>query len=204
MTVQGRAKDDGQAHVDPVVLMDYWLAALSAAEEETVEEHLLACDGCGDRLRDVMQLAESLHELARSGTLQVIVDDDLLRRAEANGLRIREYGPPRGESIQCTVTAEDDLLIARLALTLSTATRIDLSWRDLHGVERQRMTDIPIRADAGSVICQQSIIWAKESPTTSRVAQLVAVDEQGHESVLGEFTFHHTRTIPGPPGWTEP
>jgi len=30
------------------------------------------------------------------------------------------------------------------------------------------------------------------------------VDEQGHESVLGEFTFHHTRTIPGPPGWTEP
>lgn len=204
MTAPGSAHTDGQAHVDPVVLMDYWLAALPAAEEETVEEHLLACDECGDRLRDVMQLAESLHVLARSGTLQVIVDDDVLRRAEASGLRIREYAPPRGESVQCTVTAEDDVLIARLALKLSTTTRVDLSWRDLQGVERHRMTDIPIRADAGSVICQQSIIWAKGSPTTSRVAQLVGVDEDGHESVLGEFTFHHTRTIPGPPGWTEP
>ncbi len=204
MTAPGSAHADGQAHVDPVVLMDYWLAALPAAEEETVEEHLLACDECGDRLRDVMQLAESLHVLARSGTLQVIVDDDVLRRAEADGLRIREYAPPRGESVQCTVTEEDDLLIARLALKLSTTTRVDLSWRDLQGVERHRMTDIPIRADAGSVICQQSITWAKGSPTTSRVAQLVGVDDDGHESVLGEFTFHHTRTIPGPPGWTEP
>lgn len=204
MTTQGSAYDDGQAHVEPVVLMDYWLAALPAAEEETVEEHLLSCDACGDRLRDVMQLAESLHALARSGTLQVIVDDDVLRRAKASGLRIREYAPPRGESVQCTVTEDDDLLIARLALSLSTASRIDLSWRDLQGVERQRLTDIPIRADAGSVICQQSITWAKASPTSSLVAQLVAVDERGHESVLGEYTFHHTRTIPGPPGWVEP
>ena len=34
--------------------------------------------------------------------------------------------------------------------------------------------------------------------------QLLAVDDAGDERVLGEYTFHHTRTIPGPPGWTLP
>jgi hypothetical protein len=119
-------------------------------------------------------------------------------------LREREYAPPHGESIQCTVAADDDLLVARLAADLSTAQRVDLSWCDPRGVELQRLADIPIRADGVSVICQQSITWAKASPTSTMTARLLAVDDAGSERVLGEYTFHHTRTIPGPPGWTLP
>ena len=192
---------DGSELIETVVLVDYWLAALPAAEEDAVEQHLMACDACGDRLREVIALAEGLRVLARSGSLQVIVDETLVKRAEGSGLRVREYAPSRGESVQCTVAADDDLLVARLAADLSTATRVDLSWCDLHGVERQRMADIPVRADAGNVICQQSITWAKASPTASMVARLLAVDADGVERVLGEYTFHHTRTIAGPPGW---
>jgi aryl-alcohol dehydrogenase-like predicted oxidoreductase len=33
------------------------------------------------------------------------------------------------------------------------------------------------------------------------IARLLVVDENGGERVLGEYTFNHTRTIPGPPGW---
>jgi anti-sigma factor RsiW len=40
--------------------MDYWLADLPPAAEEAVEEHLLTCDACGDRLREVIDLSESL------------------------------------------------------------------------------------------------------------------------------------------------
>lgn len=202
MTTPANPQPDTQEHIDTAVLMDYWLAALPSVEEEAVELHLLTCDACGALLRHAIALAEGLHVLVRSGTLQVIVDDGLLERADASGLRIRQYAPPRGESVQCTVTEDDNLLIARLALDMSTTSRVDLSWCDLKGVERQRMTDIPIRADAGTVICQQSIEWAKASPTTSMVARLIAVDDEGRESVLGEYTFHHTRTIPGPAGWT--
>jgi hypothetical protein len=192
---------DGSELIGAATLMDYWLAVLPAAEEDAVEQHLMACDMCGDILREVMTLAESLRVLSRSGSLQVIVDEALVRRAEDSGLRVREYAPPRGESIQCTVAADDDLLVARLAVDLSTATRVDLSWCDLQGVERQRMADIPVRAGVGNVICQQSITGAKASPTASMVARLLAVDADGGERVLGEYTFHHTRTIPGPPGW---
>jgi len=190
--------------IEADVLMDYWLAALSAAAEEAVEVHLLACDECGDRLREAIALAEGLRELARSGSLQVVVSDQFVEHAAETGLRVREYAPPRGDSVMCTVAPDDDLLVARLAADLSSASRVDLSWCDPRGVEQSRMADIPIRADAGGVICQQSITWAKASPTASMVARLVAVDEQGDESLLGEYTFHHTRTIPGPPGWELP
>jgi hypothetical protein len=76
-----------------------------------------------------------------------------------------------------------------------------LSFFDPHGVERQRMTDIPVRSGAGSVLLQESITFAKASPSTTMIARLLAVDEQGGERLLGEYTFQHTRTIPGPPAW---
>jgi hypothetical protein len=181
--------------------MDYWLAALPSADEEAVEQHLMTCDGCGDRLREVIALAEGLRALARSGSLQVVITDQFVKHAAETGLRVREYAPPQGEGVQCTVAADDDLLVARLAVDLTRAARIDLSWCDPRGVEHQRMSDIPVRTEAGTVICQQSITWAKASPTATMVARLLSVDDQGNERLLGEYTFHHTRTIPGPPGW---
>jgi hypothetical protein len=184
--------------------MDYWRAALPSTVEERVEQHLMTCDGCGDRLREVIALAEGLRALARSGALQVVISDYFVERAVETGLQVREYAPPPGGAIQCTVAADDDLLVSRLALSLTTASRVDLSWCDPQGVEHHRMADIPIRADAGSVICQQSITWAKASPSSTMVARLLSVDEKGDERLLGEYTFHHTRTIPGPPGFEMP
>ena len=165
--------------IEAAVLMDYWLAALPSADEEAVEQHLMTCDGCGDRLREVIALAEGLRALARSGSLQVVISDQFVKHAAETGLRVREYAPPRGEGVQCTVAADDDLLVARLAVDLTTASRVDLSWCDPRGIEHQRMADIPIRAEAGSVICQQSITWAKASPSATMIARLLAVDEKG-------------------------
>ena len=140
-------------------------ATLPTVEEDAVEQHLMVCDGCGDRMRDVIALAEGLRLLARSGALHVIISDQVLEQAARAGLRVREYAARDGDSIQCTVAADDDLLVARLAVDLSAAPRVDLSWCNPEGVELLRMADIPIRADAGSVICQQSITWAKASPS---------------------------------------
>ena len=184
--------------------MDYWLVLLPADAESAVDEHLLECDACGNRLREMIALADGLRELARSGALNVVVGDRFVEHAEATGLRVRQYAPPAGQSVQCTVAADDDLLVARLALSVIAAGRVDLSWCDHRGVEQQRMIDIPVRQDAGSVVCQQAITWAKAAPSGSMTARLLAVDEAGDERLLGEYTFHHTRTIPGPPGWALP
>lgn len=189
------------APIDPAVLLDYWLALLPSAEEEAVEEHLLACDACGDRLREAIALAEELRFLAQSGALRVIVGEDLVQRAIETGKRVRQYAFVPGQTVACTIAADDDLLLARLAADLTGAMRVDISFSDPHGVERHRMTDIPIRADAGLVIFHESAVIGKLSPTTSMVARVLAIDEVGDERLLGEYTFEHTRTIPGPPGW---
>lgn len=190
-----------QTPIDPAVLTDYWLALLPPSEEEGVEEHLLACDACGDRLRGIIQLAEALRALARSGALRVVVAEEFINHAVESGRHVRQYDFVSGQTVPCTISADDDLLVARLAADLSGVDRVDLSLCDPHGVERQRMTDIPVRADAGRVIFQESAVFAKASPSTTMVARLLAVSEDGGERLLGEYTFQHTRTIPGPPGW---
>lgn len=202
MTRPALAHADGSPLLDTETLTDYWLALLPSAHEEEIELHLMGCDACGSRLAGAIALAGALRELTQSGALQVIVPEAIVNRAKALGHRVRRYAPAAGGSVQCTVSADDDLLVAQLAADVSSASRVDLSWCDLQGVERQRLVDIPVGADAGLVLCQQSVTWAKASPTVSMMARLLSVDEHGREQVLGEFTFHHTRTIPGPPGWT--
>jgi hypothetical protein len=187
--------------IDAAVLADYWIAALPSSEEEEVEQHLFACGHCAERLSEVIALAEGVRGLAREGALRMVVSEAFLRRAAEEGLRIREYTPHPGGSVQCTVTAEDDILIGRLAANLSGAKRIDLCICDEHGVEQVRMPDIPFRSGAGSIAFQESITLMKGAPTLTIIARLVAFDEAGHERLLGEYTFNHTRSLPGPGAW---
>lgn len=187
--------------LDSAVLADYWLATLTPAEEESIEEHLFACDECGARLREVIALADSIRDLARSGSLLMVVTDAFLKRVAAEGRKVREYAPPNGGSIACTVTAEDDFLIGRLTADLARAKRVDLRLCDARGAEHLRLEDIPFHSDAGAVAFQQSINYAKAAPSETMIARLVAFDEQGSERLIGEYTFNHTRTLPGPGAW---
>lgn len=184
--------------IDPAVLADYWLAVLAKPEEEAVEEHLFACDECGSRLRVIIALAEGIRKIAREGSLLMVVSDVFLKRAAEDGLRVREYVPPPGGGVECTVTADDDLLIGRLVSNLSGAKRVDLCICDQHGVERLRLPDIPFDSGAGSVAFQQSITYAKAASSETMIARLVSMDDAGRERLLGEYTFNHTRTLPGP------
>ena len=184
--------------IDAAVLADYWLAVLAGPEEQAVEEHLLGCDRCGARLRETIALAEGIRSVAREGSLRMVVSDVFLKRAAEAGLRVREYAPPPGGGVQCTVTAEDDILVGRLAANLSEVKRVDLCICDERGVERLRLPDIPVNPGAGSVAYQESITFAKAAPTSKAIMRLVAFDEASGERLLGEYTFNHTRSLPGP------
>jgi hypothetical protein len=187
--------------IDAAILADYWLAALGREDEDAVEEHLLDCDGCGARLRDVIALVEGVRHVAREGTLRMIVSDAFLARAEEEGLRVRQYAAAAGGAVQCTVTADDDILVARLAADLSAAGRVDLCIYDERGVELHRMADIPLRSGADSVVYQEAMASLKAAPTFTMIARLLSIDDLGAERTLGEYTFNHTRTLPGPGAW---
>ena len=187
--------------IDPAVLADYWLAALAKPEEGAVEEHLFTCDECGARLRGIIALEEGIRKIAREGSLLMVVSDAFLKRAAEDGLRVREYAPPPGGGVECTVTADDDILIGRLASNLSRAKRVDLCICDQRGVERVRLPDIPFDPGAGSIAFQQSITYAKSASSETMIARLVSMDDAGVEHLLAEYTFNHTRTLPGPGAW---
>ena len=131
----------------------------------------------------------------------MVVSESFLQRAAEEGLRVREYAPPRSGSVECTVTAEDDFLIGRLTVNLSDAKRVDLCICDGRGVEQLRLPDIPVHSGASNVIYQESITFAKAAPTNKMIARLVSFDEAGGERLLGEYTFNHTRSLPGPAAW---
>jgi len=187
--------------IDAAVLADYWLGTLEETEESAIEEHLLGCDPCGARLSEVIALAEGVRSLAREGCLRMVVSDAFLQRAAEEGLRVREYAPPPGGSVQCTVTADDDLLIGRLAANLSGVARVDLCFCDESGIEQSRLRDIPVPGGADSVAYQESITVMKAAPDMTMIARLVTFDERGSEHLLGEYTFQHTRSLPGPGAW---
>ena len=183
--------------IDAAILIDYWLALLPPSEEEFVEEHLFACDECGASLRNGIALVGAIRDLARQGSLLMVVSGEFLRCVEAEGLRVRQYAPPNGGSVACTVGAEDDFLIGRLAADLTAAKRVDLCLCDAQGVERARLQDVPFRSDSGEVAFQQPIGYAKAAPSETMIARLMAFDAQGREHMAGEYTFNHTRTLPG-------
>jgi hypothetical protein len=185
--------------IDAAVLTDYWLAALPNSEEEAVEEHLFSCDDCGTRLREIVAMAEEIRKL--SGSLVMIVSDAFVKHASEQGFRVREYSPPRFGSVECTVAVDDDFVVGHLSADLSTAKRVDLAICDPQRVERFRLEDIPFHSQAPRVTFQQSITYGKAAPSETIIARLVGFDEAGAESLLGEYTFNHTRTIAGPAGW---
>lgn len=131
----------------------------------------------------------------------MVVSDVFLQRAAESGLAVREYQIPSGGSVECTVTAEDDILIGRIATNLAGANRVDISICDERGVEQQRLPDIPVHSGATSIAFHESISFLKAAPSMKMIMRLFTFDDKGSEQVLGEYTFNHTRTIPGPGAW---
>jgi len=187
--------------IDPALLVDYWIGIMADPEEEAVEEHLFGCDHCGDRLRQVIVLADGIRKLAREGTLRMVVSDVFLQRVAESGIAVREYRIPPGGSVECTVTAEDDILIGRVAANLSGSKRVDMCICNENGIEQVRLPDIPVHSGRTGVAFQESITYLKSAPSMKMIMRLVGFDDEGSELLLGEYTFNHTRSLPGPGAW---
>jgi hypothetical protein len=186
--------------IDAALLADYWLAVLSKSEEESIEEHLFDCGECSARLAEVVALAANVRSLARDANLLMTVSDEFLRRSAESGLRIRQYAPPAGGSVQCTISADDDMLIGRLAADLAGQKQIDLALCNQDGVEYARIADLPFLPRPSEVLFQQPIQF-EGAPSQTMIARLLGRDESGDERLVAEYTFIHTRTIPGPPAF---
>jgi len=180
-----------EAPLDHAYLTSYWLGELPPDQEELIEQHLLSCSDCSSALEQIVAMDRGIRKLARTGELRVIVSQAFLERLSAEGLRVRQYAPPAGGSVACTVTSRDDLLMARLAADLRDAGQVDLIVCDAAGAERGRLRDIPVSLVANEVILNEPMHIARALPVSTHILKLVSAQDQS-EQVLAEYVFQHT------------
>lgn len=175
-------------------LIAYWLGELDEAAQAPLEAHYLGCEHCAKRLEWLAACAAGVRAAVRGGAVFLSLTPAFLEAMKRAGLRVREYAAAPGESVDCTIRAEDDAVVSRLRTSLAGAKRVDaLHSVDAGGgrIERWRIADLPFDADSGEVIFTPSAAALRRMPAHTWRVQLLAVDEAG-ERPLGEYTFEHT------------
>lgn len=181
--------------LDLATLVDYWFGDLDGPDLDRVEEHLLECDGCGSVLRSFVATGDGVRRLARQGAFGVVVSPSFLETASRQGLRVREYRVPAGGRVDCTVTADDDLLVSYLEGDFRGVSRLDLVVQFEDGREH-RVFDLPVSPSSPELIVAQAMPAVRAMPSSTTRMRLLAREGEG-DRLVGEYTFAHTRSTPG-------
>ena len=176
--------------LDLATLVDYWFGDLDGPDLDRVEEHLLECDACGSVLRSLVATGDGVRRLAREGAFGVVVSPAFLETASRQGLRVREYRVPAGGRVECTVTADDDLLISYLQGDFRGVSHLDLVVQ-VEGGPEHRVFDLPVSRFSPELIVAQAMPALRAMPSSTMRMRLVA-HESELDRVLGEYTFAHT------------
>jgi hypothetical protein len=176
------------APISFVELVEYWFDELAQDQEERIEEHLLGCAPCTERLGELARLGAGIRAAFRSGEVWAVVSPAFLQRMKQEGLRLREYSVSPGGSVNCTISAADDAVVSRLQVSLKGVTRVDLVRLSERG--EGRLPDIPFEPDADEVLFCPPAASLKKAPAYIEKIRLVAVDETG-ERPIADYTFNH-------------
>jgi hypothetical protein len=170
-------------------LLAYWLGELEPAEERRLDEHLFACAACTNRLGALVALGGAIRAALVRGELSIVLPEPFLRRAQAAGLRLREYALAPGGAVDCTITPDDDLVVAHLRAPLQGVRRLDVRI-DNSVAGTLRADDVPFDADSETVVAVTSSVFLRTLRHAQQRVQLVAVDGDT-ERVIGDYTFNH-------------
>ncbi|HYJ41622.1 MAG TPA: zf-HC2 domain-containing protein [Steroidobacteraceae bacterium] len=171
-------------------LLAYWLDELDEAAAAKIEEHLFECASCSAALQELVRIGDALRRELRSGNVGTVVSAEFVRRLQADGLRIREYTLRPGESVNCTVAPDDDLVISYLHAPLGEVRQVDLVFADFDGGSPHRSAHIPFDAASGVVTVVPPMAVLRAMGHARKRMQLLAV-EDASERVLAEYTFNH-------------
>jgi hypothetical protein len=180
-----------QSPLEWQTLLAYWLGELDPDSEARTEEHYLGCAACSRRLDELTALAQGVRALVRASGVDAVVNEQFVRNLAERGLQVREYRVQQNGSVNCTVTPEDDFVVARLEAPLAGVTRLDLVDIGIDGKSEMRHEDIPFVAESGSVVISTRIEALRALPASTVRMRLLAVDNNG-DRIIGEYTFNHT------------
>lgn len=166
------------------------LGELSGADEARVEEHVVSCSDCAARFEAFVRLGPAIAALVRAHPAVFIATPSVVEKLEAERLVSRRYVLAPGGRVPCTVSPADIYTLTRLDAELAGASRVDL--RSTLGI----VEDIPFDPRTGSVYLVNRSATLLPLPTRDIDLRLVAVEADGSERTLGEYTLAHTAYAP--------
>jgi hypothetical protein len=173
-------------------LISYWLDANPTAGESGLEAHLFACAGCSQRLERLVRLGAGLRQALREGRVHAVLNPAFLRKLRRDGLRVREYRLQPGGNVACTVTPDDDLVVAYLQADLGDVRRLDLVYHDVGAGTHARLEDVAFDRESGGLVLTNNIPALRKLGSTTIRMQLLSVDATAQRE-LGSYTFNHSR-----------
>jgi hypothetical protein len=174
----------------PQELLEYWLGDLDDAQELILDEHLFACSACSERLRTIVDLGAAIRRELLRGHFGFVLPAAFIHRIKQAGLRVREYNLEPGGSVNCTVTPDDDLVVAYLHAPLRDVRRLDLVIHD-STAGTQRARDVAFDPQADSLTMVPGVSYLRTLGHTQQRVRLVAV-EGVDERVIADYTFIHS------------
>ena len=172
-------------------LLDYWLGDLSGGREAELEEHVFACRRCGAALGKIVALGDAVRALIASGGASGVMPPEFVARLKAAGLRVHEYRLEPQGSVACTITPQDDLVVAHLEVPLAGVQRLDVVIHEVEADLKFRLTDVSFNPASREVVLVPKASDLRGRGRSTQRVELVAVSGNG-ERLLGEYVFNHT------------
>ena len=162
------------------------LGELDAAEEARVEEHVVSCGDCAARFASFVRLGPAIAAITRSGGATFVATRSVVERLEAEGLISRRYTLAPGTAVPCTAAPGDIYSLVQFEADLRGVSRVDL-----RGPLRS-VNDAPFDPAAGCIYTVTSSASLLTLPTQQLSFEVVAVEDDGSERKLGDYTLNHT------------
>jgi hypothetical protein len=172
-------------------LLGYWLGELDATREAEIDEHLFACCACGQALGRLVALGDAVRALTTQGGAAAVMPPEFVARLKAAGLRVHEYRLPPQGSVACTITPQDDLVVAHLEAPLTGVQRLDVVIHEVEFDQTFRLTDVWFDPASREVVLVPKARDLRGRGRSTQRVELVAVSSAG-ERVLGQYVFNHT------------
>ena len=171
-------------------VVDYWAGDLTQADEDRIEEHVFTCAECARELAAAEALARGIAAVAREGRLHAVVNDAILNRLAADGVRVRMYTLEGAGIVPCAVWADDDLVVARIRADFAEVDSVTIVTRQASGDEISRLSDVAVRPGQREILSAFSAAHLRKLPPT-RVRVTVTAQIGTGERTISEYTLEH-------------
>ncbi len=171
-------------------VVDYWAGDLTKAEEDRIEEHVFSCADCAREVAAAEALARGIAAVVREGRLHSVVNDAILNRLAADGVRVRTYTLDGSGVVPCAVWADDDLVVARIRADFAEVDSVTIVTRQASGDEIGRLSDVALRPGQREILNAFSAADLRKLPAT-RVQVTVTTQVGSDERTIAEYTLEH-------------